>query len=139
LATRVLISDTNTKRVLKKIASFGMATVLMATLLWGGCLSCAQYFMFPSMGAKACCTPSGECKDRPSRPSSQEECRIQPLALAQAPTTPERGSTLSSFAALPALATKSTVALRLGVWDKAFPANLTSPPDLCLLHSVLRI
>jgi hypothetical protein len=126
--------------VLKKIASFGMAIVLMATLLWGGCLSCAQYFMFPSVGAKACCTPSGECKDtRPSRPSSQEACRIQPLSLTQAPMTPERGSTPSSFAAAQALDTNSTIALRLDVRDHARSADQSSPPDLCLLHSVLRI
>jgi hypothetical protein len=115
-----------------------MATVLMATLLWGGCLSCAQYFMFPSVGAKTCCTPPGECKDTPSKPFSQGECRIQPVALAKATATPDRASILSPLAVLPALA-PTMATLRLDVRKKACPANQASPPDLCLLHSILRI
>jgi hypothetical protein len=41
--------------------------------------------------------------------------------------------------ALPAQAATSTVGLRLDIRVKACLANQTSPPDLCLLHSFLRI
>jgi hypothetical protein len=135
----VVRSHVSEIRVLRRIASYGMAVVLVATLLWGGCLSCAQYFMFPSMGAKTCCTPSGECKDTPSKPFSQGECRIQPVALAKAPATPDRVLILLPFAVLPALAPTSMATLRLDIREKARPANQASPPDLCLLHSILRI
>jgi hypothetical protein len=126
-------------RVLRKIAICGMAVLVTATLLWGGCLSCAQYFMFPSISAKTCCAAPGSCKRTPSKPSPEEECRIQPLALAKAPATPERASTLPSIAVLPAQVSASTVTLQLDLRRRAHPANQASAPDLCLLHSVLRV
>lgn len=126
--------------MLRKIASFGMAIVLTATLLWGGCISCAQYFMFPSISAKTCCMPSGHCKDKPSKPSSQEECRIQSLAFAKAPVVPEQAAIpVSSFAVLPAQTPTSRVALRLDARGDTYPANQASPPGLYLLHSVFLI
>ena len=117
-----------------------MALLLMATLLWGGCLSCAQYFMFPSMSAKICCMPSGECKkEKHSKPSSPEECRIQPLAFAKAAATPERVSILSGFMALSAQAPTPPASLLADFREKTCLAYQASPPDLCLLHSALRI
>jgi hypothetical protein len=126
--------------VLKKLASFAMAVVLTATLLWGGCLSCAQYFMFPSISAKTCCMPSGHCEDKGSKPSSNEECRIQSLSAAETGPVPAGASIPVSFVdSLPALAPASTVPLRLAAWGRAISPNQFIPPDLCLLHSVFRV
>ena len=42
---------------------------MVATLLWGGCISCPQFFMFPSAekAEKSCCQKNGQC-ERPTRP-----------------------------------------------------------------------
>jgi hypothetical protein len=114
-----------------------MAIVLTATMLWGGCLSCSQYFMFPmfpTARAKSCCLPSGGCKDKPAKSSSQAECVIQAMAPAKAPAVP-----LSSFTVLPASAPVLRVAARLDARRDDGPSHQTSPPDLFLLHSVFRI
>lgn len=128
-------------RVLRKIANLAVAVMLTATLLWGGCLSCAQYFMFPGGVEKSCCMPSGDCKKTQNSPAPQRECRIQPMALKAAPPQLLHASILenSSFV-LPPQATVLTIAATFPhTYRNTRSTNLPAPPDLCLLHSVFRI
>jgi hypothetical protein len=51
-----------------------MSLVLAATLIWGGCISCEQYFMFGT--SKACCNPDGRCKTKaPVQNQAGRECK----------------------------------------------------------------
>jgi hypothetical protein len=125
---------------LKAFANIAFSFLLVVTLLWGGCLSCPQYFMFPDSHG-GCCHPTGKCeqhpgKEDPARPPASSDCNIQPIALA--PATPDA-------AAHPVLAIAIAPAILTSV-----PANVlaSSPielrphgpePDLSLLHSVFRI
>jgi hypothetical protein len=116
-----------------------MAILLTATMLWGGCLSCAQYFMFPSLSAKTCCTPSGHCRDKTPQPSSGKECLIQSAAPSKTLSSASDASVLLSWTALPALAPASNMTPHFEAASTAGRASNASPPDLCLLHSTFRI
>lgn len=48
-------------------ANLLLSLLLLATLTWGGCISCEQYFMWP--GVKGCCNPNGHCKTKTPRHS----------------------------------------------------------------------
>src|SRR5215510_2950234 len=66
--------------VLRSIASSLLSLVVVATFLWGGCVSCEQYFMFPGKH-QPCCTKSGQC-ERPGKTSPKPEkvdCNRLPL------------------------------------------------------------
>ena len=57
----------------RAFASSLLSLLLLISVVWGGCISCEQYFMFG--GAKSCCTPNGHCKTtRPSQ-NSDRECK----------------------------------------------------------------
>jgi hypothetical protein len=62
--------------VRRAFANALLSLLLATTLVWGGCISCEQYFMWP--GAKSCCSPGGHCKtskipgkQSPDRPCNQ--------------------------------------------------------------------
>jgi hypothetical protein len=127
--------------VLKKFATCTLAILLTATLLWGGCLSCANYFMLPSISTADCCAPTSHCKEKNKpAPSSQEGCRIQAVAPSKAgPIVPHTPVLFAHF---------TPVIVPVGIWAvssahavsaPAVPPGNFSPPDLCLLHSVFRI
>jgi hypothetical protein len=60
--------------VLRRIASSFLSLWLLTTLMWGGCVSCEQYFMWP--GAKSCCAPDGHCKTKaPTQENAGRECK----------------------------------------------------------------
>jgi hypothetical protein len=59
--------------VRRALASSLLSLLLVTTALWGGCVSCEQYFMFH--GTKECCNPDGHCKTKASAKSnSGREC-----------------------------------------------------------------
>jgi hypothetical protein len=117
-----------------------MTAILLATMLWGGCLSCAQYFMFPTVGAKHCCMPSGECKKTPGKSSVPEDCKIQPVSFRQAAVEQDHGAVLaSSITAAPIDRAWSPALLHGAATVPLPPVDQGSPPDLNLLYSVLRI
>jgi hypothetical protein len=124
--------------LLKSIASSISALLLTATFLWGGCLSCAQYFMFPASRAQHCCMPSSGCKDTPkkSQSSTPQGCTLQQVVVAKhaialdytppaAPASPisDVPAPVSYYLANPTL----------------IDPDRGSPPELYLLHSVFRI
>jgi hypothetical protein len=118
-----------------------MTLLLAATLLWGGCLSCAQYFMFPSASAKTCCMPSGECRNKQSSQApSPKECSIQALARTDARVDLEHASiVVSSLAVLPHQILPAASRFSFQARGNAGFNPEASPPDLCLLNSVFRV
>ena len=47
--------------------------LVVSTLLWGGCVSCEQYFMLGQ--PHGCCNPDGHCKTKsPSKSKSGASC-----------------------------------------------------------------
>ena len=60
--------------VRRALASSLLSLLLLATLVWGGCISCEQFFTWPSV--KTCCGANGKCKTKKSEPSrSSRECK----------------------------------------------------------------
>ena len=121
---------------MRTLANVGLCLVLLATLLWGGCLSCSQYFMFPGSGG-GCCDPSGHCGHVP-KPPAPNDCHIQPLTVTKTFTA------TVDLASLPVSAVPVTIAVIVDAdttGARALGSVLpqASPPDLCLIHSVFRI
>ena len=63
--------------MLRVISSSALSLVLFVTLMWGGCISCPQFFMFPT-AHKNCCDKAGKC-ERPTKSASPKECKRMPL------------------------------------------------------------
>jgi hypothetical protein len=59
--------------VLRRIANSVLSLMVVATFMWGGCVSCEQYFMFPGKH-QPCCNKSGQC-ERPGKTSTKSEKR----------------------------------------------------------------
>ena len=58
----------------RAFASSLFSLLLLTTLVWGGCISCEEFFMLP--GAKSCCSPKGHCKTKPPTPQkSNRDCK----------------------------------------------------------------
>ena len=62
--------------VARSITSATLSLLMFTTLLWGGCISCDQFFMVGST-ATNCCDPDGHCKDEssPTRSDLSKECK----------------------------------------------------------------
>ncbi len=114
----------------RAFASPLLALLLVTTLVWGGCISCDQYFMWP--GAKSCCTPDGHCKTKttPAKHDSLPECKQ--IAF-------DHQKSIDYHVDLPIIA---TVAIDFRMprvetfarWHGINPIE-PSPPDLQVLHS----
>ena len=65
--------------MLVRIIGNSLLSVLMvATLLWGGCVACPQFFMFP--GIKKDCCKVGQCeRSKPQKSSPSKQCNRMPL------------------------------------------------------------
>jgi hypothetical protein len=122
----------------RKIANCAMTLMLLVTLLWGGCLSCAQYFMFPGLTAKDCCAPSSHCKNRPA-PASASDCNIQAVAMTHQQAIPDHAANLTA-AATPVLSAVVPVGPAVAaIVTRASLISPDPPDDLALLNSVFRI
>ena len=102
---------------------------MVLTLLWGGCVSCPQFYMFPG-STKDCCEKDGTCK-KPAKAKSQTDC--QRIALEPA---------VSPEAVMPVVLAERFLEPRvvaLSLRDLETPLTDPSPPDLNLLHSVFLI
>src|SRR5690242_5814699 len=59
--------------LVRALSSSLLSLLLVITLLWGGCISCEQYFMFGQ--SHGCCNPDGHCKRKaPVKNSTGREC-----------------------------------------------------------------
>ena len=58
-----------------------LSLLVLATFMWGGCVSCKQYYMFPGKRQQSCCNNSGKCErpgKAPTKPEKQD-CNRLPL------------------------------------------------------------
>jgi hypothetical protein len=62
--------------VARAVSSLLMVLLLNCTLLFGGCISCSQFFMLPR--AKDCCK-AGKC-ERSQNVPAKRECQRMPMA-----------------------------------------------------------
>ena len=71
--------------MLRCVARLVFATLLLASWLYGGCLSCDQYFMIPAADGHNCCDPAGGCKPESRMPPEHKhegrDCVQQAFAL----------------------------------------------------------
>lgn len=119
--------------MLRGVASSLLSLVVAATFLWGGCISCEQYFMFPGTH-QPCCHKSGQC-ERPGRNSSKPEkqdCNRLPLERTAAAHIP-MPAVLQAPIAPPVDQVADSVLHRLEV-----PPD-PSPPDAQALHATFLI
>ena len=110
-----------------------LSLLLLTTLVWGGCISCEQFFMWP--GVKSCCGANGQCKTKKS-PQSQGTRECKQIAFEHQNSIhldvdlPIIAGHPSDF--LPRIAEPFTRSLRL-------PLIEPSPPDLQALHATFLI
>src|SRR3954452_6539425 len=80
LGSAALLHNRN-RTVLRTITNSLLSVLVIATFMWGGCVSCEQYFMFPGAQQKPCCNKSGKC-ERPGKApskSDKQDCNRLPL------------------------------------------------------------
>jgi hypothetical protein len=120
--------------VRRAFASSLLSLLLLSTLVWGGCISCEQYFMWP--GAKGCCAPDGHCKTK-NAPAKQDPGRgCKQIAF-------DHQKSIDHHIDLPVVA---TAAIDLPIRTvELFPRGdgpnpiKGSPPDLQVRHSIFLI
>jgi hypothetical protein len=119
--------------VIRAIASSLLSLLVVTTLLWGGCVSCEQYFMWS--GAKSCCSPDGHCKTK-SPDGKKERVDCKQIAF-------EHQRAIDASLDMPVA---NAVLLEAPVQQGylAEPGALAgpidpSPPDLQVLHSTFLI
>ncbi len=116
----------------RAVASSLLSLLLLTTLMWGGCISCEQYFMWP--GAKGCCAPDGHCEKTPAQPNSGRECKLIVF---------DHQESVNLHVDLPVVADiKFDLLLpefeTIAAWRGSSPIA-PSPPDLQALHSIFLI
>ena len=118
----------------RAFASSLLSLLLVTTLVWGGCISCEQYFMWP--GAKTCCAPDGHCKTKkaPAKQDSARECKL--IAFDHQKSIDHHIDLAVVAAVAVDLAIRSVEAFER--WHGTSPIE-PSPPDLQILHSTLLI
>jgi hypothetical protein len=120
--------------VRRALASSLLSLLLVTTLVWGGCVSCEQYFMFG--GAKDCCAPDGHCKSKvPGQKTPERACN-------QIAFDHHRQADLTICLPAPVIAHILPVNLtpeRIPTPHHALRPVEPSPPDLQVLHSTFLI
>jgi hypothetical protein len=120
--------------VRRALTSSLLSLLLITTLLWGGCVSCEQYFMFG--GAKDCCAPDGHCKPKvPGQKTPDRACN-------QIAFDHHRHADLS--VCLPATVITQIIPVDFTPDHAARQLHASrppapSPPDLQVLHSTFLI
>ncbi len=118
----------------RALATSFLSLLLLTTLVWGGCISCEQFFMWPS--AKSCCGANGQCKTKKSQPSSQSTRECKQIAF-------ERQNSVQLTVDLPVAAVHASnflprIAEPSAYWSR-LPLIEPSPPDLQVLHGTFLI
>ena len=120
--------------VRRTLASSLLSLLLVTTFLWGGCISCEQYFMFG--GAKDCCAPDGHCKSKvPVENTPDRACN-------QIAFDHHRHADLSVCLPVPVIASILSADFtpeRAPIPHREFRPSEPSPPDLQILHSTFLI
>jgi hypothetical protein len=120
--------------VLRRISNSLLSLLMMATLFWGGCVACPQFFMFSQAAKKDCCK-AGRCeKSQSGKTTKANDCRrlpLEPHGFVQALAEPPTVAIASVELVLPAVA-PSPATLELA------PVEY-SPPELHVLNSTFLI
>jgi len=122
--------------VSRVILSSGLLAVVLTAFLWGGCISCPQFFMSP-VSSGDCCDEAGKCKEPEGSSDSARDCETMPLEV-------QRQGHGTAFESVlipgPAMTLRPELLRRApGVALDIFPAAEHSPPDLQALHSTFLI
>jgi hypothetical protein len=124
----------DSRAVLRAFVSSLFSLLLVTTLFWGGCISCEQYFMWPS--AKSCCSPDGHCKTKkaPAKQDPGRECKQMAF---------DHQKSIDHHIDLPVIA---AIAVDVPIHiveafahGHGIDAIEPSPPDLQVLHSTFLI
>jgi hypothetical protein len=123
--------------VFRAITNSLLSLFMVATFMWGGCVSCEQYFMFPGKQLRSCCNKSGQCERPgkvPTKPQ-QQDCNRLPLgpggSAHQVHPPPAVPAVIAEF-----VSPYSSSALRVAAFDVLLEP---SPPDLQVLHATFLI
>jgi len=100
-----------------------MSLLLVAALLWGGCVACPQFFQTP-LAKKSCCDPAGHCRGTKTDSSQQKPCQFQQLELQQKVKPP-----VPLVAAIHAVLPSQTGFLQLRQLIRASQVRLASLPE----------
>jgi hypothetical protein len=107
--------------------------LVVSTLLWGGCVSCEQYFMLGK--SHGCCNPDGHCKRKPPSEGKSGALCSQIAFDHQKSIGVQFGLPVTTQTAFELRAPEIVVLAKRRTNRPADP----SPPDLHLLHSVFLI
>ena len=118
-------------RMRRAIGSSFLIVLLNCTLMFGGCVSCPQFFMMP--GATDCCK-AGKC-ERSNNAPVKRDCQRMPLAHSGEQVV-HIGLALIP-AALPSLEPARLIRADAPPLDTVALAH--SPPDLTILNSTFLI
>jgi hypothetical protein len=120
--------------VLRAAANLLLSALMVITLIWGGCIACPQFFMFPT--AKKDCCKAGHCERSKSHKSVPAECKRMPM---------EASSSLHLLCAEPPTLTAASAGLLERMQSvQRTPADLFTPvehppPDLQALNATFLI
>ena len=132
LAPRMLIS--RMEATVNAFTRYLLTALITASLVWGGFLPCSQDAGSSAAPVKDCCNHNGQCKQTPGTQTSQQ-CNLQSAILP--------GAAHHTFQPVAQTAlTFKTAFMPLQARCQNFLACLQdrgSPPDLNLLHSILRV
>src|SRR5262245_29195253 len=123
--------------VFKALSSTLLSLLMIVTLLWGGCISCPQFFMFPTAKAeKSCCQKNGQC-ERPTKSAPAKDCKrlpLEPQGFASAHLElAAAADVLDTIIVLPQFDATSLA------YHHEITASEHSPPDLNILHATFLI
>src|SRR5437764_15078900 len=108
--------------MLRRSANVLVSVLLVATLLWGGCVACPQFFQ-PPIAKKSCCDPAGHCKRTKTDPSQQKPCQFQQHEIQQKVKPP-----VPVIAVIHPVLPSPMASLELRELMRASEARLGSPP-----------
>lgn len=103
-------------------ANLLLSLLLVATLLWGGCVACPQFFQTP-LAKKSCCDPAGHCRRTKTDSSQRKPCQFQQLELQQKVKPP-----VPLIAVIHPILASPIASLELRELMRASEARLGSPP-----------
>ena len=117
--------------------------LLVASYLWGGCVSCEQFFMLPGSNGhccekRRCKNPAKKSSDRSGSQTAQQDCQTMPLERSSsAHSHVDFGAPLAIIAVPAADVIDLTHSEARAVTEFDFTAG--SPPDIPLTNSALLI
>ncbi len=124
---------------MRRILVRNLTCLLMAiTLVWGGGLACAQDLMPLAKVAHDCCK-HGSCKSKPGTAPTSRECNLHPSNVPAATVAVVPVAPSDALALLPGLGYQVPSAIRHGRHSAMATLHIPPPPDLNLLHSLLRV